>query len=70
MPTARLFKSSTFKPSGPPTTPEQKERIRAAIEKHRPAMDAVIEAARQYAEEHRANIESIQSPELRKSAQR
>jgi len=64
------FKSSTFKPSGPPTTPEEKARIAAAIDRHRPAMAAVVEAARLYAEEHRAKIASIQSEESRRSAQR
>jgi hypothetical protein len=64
-----LFKSSTFKSSGPPTILNRRRASRSYRET--PARHAaVVEAARLYAAEHRAIVASIQSPELRKSAQR
>lgn len=53
-------------------TPERRREIEAAIEaaleKVRPQMDAVLEAATQRGIERAANLDSITDPALRRSA--
>ena len=62
------FKSASFSPrSGPP---KSGEKVSSAIEKHRPAMEVILQKAQRASEERRQAIDKITDPELRKSAAR
>jgi hypothetical protein len=64
------WKSTTFKKSeaaGPTTT---QRVISQAVAKHRDAMSGVITDAKKLADERRKTLNSIQDPELKRSAAR
>ncbi|MFA6965258.1 MAG: hypothetical protein WC281_06545 [Bosea sp. (in: a-proteobacteria)] len=63
------WKSTTFKKSD---TAGRKadEAISRAVAKHRDAMSGVIRAAKELAAERRHTLNSIQDPELKRSASR
>jgi hypothetical protein len=64
------WKSYTFKKSGATGRATSKEAISRAVAKHRSAMSNVIRDAKDLADERRRTLDSIQDPELKRSASR
>jgi cytochrome c556 len=64
------WKSTTFKKSGAAGRTTSKEAISRAVAKHRAAMSDVISDAKKLADERRRTLNSIQDPELKRSAAR
>lgn len=62
------WKSASYSPRG--TKGEFLEKINTTIQKHRPAMDVVLEKAERLSQERKEAVDKIQDPELRKSATR
>lgn len=64
------WKSTTFKKSAGVENRAVLEAISRAVNKHRDAMSSVIRDARDLVEERRRTLNSIQDPELKRSAAR
>jgi hypothetical protein len=64
------WKSATFKKSDAAGRTTAKEAISRAVAKHRDAMSGVILDAKNLADERRRTLNSIQDPELKRSAAR
>jgi hypothetical protein len=64
------WKSTTFKKSGAEGVTASKEAISRAVDRRRGAMSKVIREAKKLADERRRTLNSIQDPELRRSAAR
>lgn len=64
------WKSTTFKKSGGEGRTAAKEAISRAVAKHKDAMSGVIHDAKKLADERRRALNSIQDPELKRSAAR
>ncbi|MGO8914535.1 MAG: hypothetical protein ACLQJR_01345 [Stellaceae bacterium] len=65
------WKSSTFKKSGTAgRTTTAQEAISRAVAKHKDEMSGVIRDAKKLADERRRTLNSIQDPELKRSAAR
>ena len=64
------WKSTTFKKSDAAGATTSKEAISRAVAKHRDAMSDVILDAKKLADERRRTLNSIQDPELKRSAAR
>jgi hypothetical protein len=62
--------STTFKKSGTAGRTTSKEAISRAVAKHRAAMSDVIFDAKKLADERRSTLNTIQDPELKRSAAR
>ena len=63
------WKSTSFKRVDV-VVPETVAAIDEVVARHRPAMEAVVEAARRLAEDRRVALASIRDPALRASASR
>lgn len=64
------WKSATFKKSDAVGHTIATEAISRAVAKHREAMSEVVSDARKLADERRRTLNSIQDPELKRSAAR
>lgn len=62
------WKSASYSPRG--TTGKSVEQVTTTIEKHRAAMNTVLEKAQRLSQDRKDAIDKIQDPELRKSAAR
>lgn len=62
------WKSASFQQSD--GSPRADEQAAITIEKHRNAMNFVLERAKKFQEDRRHTIDKIEDPELRKSAMR
>jgi hypothetical protein len=60
------WKSDSFKRSD--VSPNIKEKVTATVAKHKSAMGAVVQRARQLSQERKDALDKIRDPELRKSA--
>jgi len=64
------WKSTTFKKSAVGERKAVPDAISRAVDKHRDAMSSVIRDAKDLADERRRTLNSIQDPELKRSAAR
>jgi len=64
------WKSTTFRKSDAAGRKTSKEAISRAVAKHKRAMSDVILDAKKLADERRRTLNSIQDPELKRSAAR
>ncbi len=62
------WKSGSVQRSG--ASGQFREKVADTVAKHKPAMNDVIERARQLSEDRKQTLEKIKDPELRKSAVR
>lgn len=64
------WKSATFRKPSEPADQRRSEAITRAVDKHKDAMADVVRKAQQLAADRRRALNSIQDPELKRSAAR